>query len=68
MRTYAIRSLILSLIINAAFVWLVNDALAMDTWTCTWTGNTQTCQGWQGGRWVMCQTTCTGNMCNTICW
>jgi len=30
MKTYIIRSAILSLIINAAFVWLVHDAMAID--------------------------------------
>ena len=29
-RTYAIRSAILSLIVNLGFLWLVNDALSAD--------------------------------------
>jgi carbon starvation protein CstA len=67
-KTYAIRSAILSLIVNAAFVWMVNDALAVDTWTCTTYGNTTTCSGWQGGRWVSCTTNCYGNSCTTNCY
>ena len=32
-KTYAIRSLFLSLLVNGAFLWLVNDALAADYYT-----------------------------------
>jgi hypothetical protein len=56
------RLLLLTLALFAA------PANAMDTWTCTQTGNTVTCQGFQNGRWVVCQTTRVGNQTSTQCW
>jgi hypothetical protein len=67
MKTYAIRSAILALIVNFAFVWTVKDALAVDTWTCTYIGSTVVCSGYQSGRYVTCTTTRMGNTTSTTC-
>jgi hypothetical protein len=56
------RTLIIALAFFAA------PALGQDSWTCTQTGNVVTCQGFQNGRWVVCQTTRIGNQTNTQCW
>jgi len=57
------RTIIIALAMFAA------PALAQqDSWTCTQTGNVITCQGFQNGRWVVCQTTRIGNQTNTQCW
>jgi hypothetical protein len=55
-------------IITLALLLQAAVALGQDSWTCTTIGNVITCQGFQNGRWVTCQTTRIGNQTNTQCW
>lgn len=54
-------------IVIIAFALFAAPAMGQDTWTCTQMGNIITCQGFQNGRWVVCQTTRIGNQTNTQC-
>ena len=54
-------------IITIALLLQAAVALGQDSWSCTTNGNVTTCQGMRDGRWVICQTTRTGNQSFTQC-